>query len=363
MINVFRLFALMTCILVLTGCRSLGPNELTGTHNAYNQAIVNSVDNQMLHNLVRLRYRDNPSFLEINSVTASMELESKVGIDTELSGDSGSDVWMPNLGATYSSGPTISYSPLKGEDFLTNILTPISLESVIVLTQSGWSSGRVFGIAVERINDLKNAPTASGPTPAMAPKDQDQFLQFLELLEAMREEALIHSTINAESGELYILIDPDNGTNRVPEAATFLAILGLDPDVEKFTLDGDVFSQDETSISMRTRSIMSILFYLSQNVQVPEEHKAQGLVTVTRTASGSEYDWSRSAAGARFQVLTSESRPKNTTIAVPYRDHWFYIDESDLDSKSTFMLLSQLFNLQAGAVSHPGPTLTIPVSR
>ena len=48
-------------------------------------------------------------------------------------------------------------------------------------------------------------------------------------------------------------------------------------------------------------------------------------------------------------------------MAIPYRDHWFYIDDRDADSKATFSLLMQLFALQAGQGGDTSaPVLTIP---
>lgn len=43
------------------------------------------------------------------------------------------------------------------------------------------------------------------------------------------------------------------------------------------------------------------------------------------------------------------------------RGSWFYIDDSDLDSKSTFSMLMQLFALQSGNSDGMTPVLTIPV--
>ena len=349
--------------IVWSGCRSLGPEEITGTHNAYSEAIINSMDNQMLQNLVRLRYRDNPSFLAINSVTASMRLETRVTASARIVPNSDSDFLSPLGDVKYTAGPTISYAPLRGEEFLKNILTPIPLETLFVLIQSGWSAERVFGICVERINDLENAPRASGPTPSSPPRNQVPFLQLLSLLETIRKNGSLFSKVDSETGELYVLFDPSKIESPSSVIVEFLNLLDLDPTVEQYRVDGEVFQEDRISISIRTRSILSMLFYLSQNIDVPEQHKAEGLVTVTRSANGSEYDWSNSAAGARFHIQVSESQPDNAIIAIPYRDYWFYLDESDLDSKSSFMLLSQLFSLQGGSAQRPGPTLTIPVSQ
>jgi len=48
-------------------------------------------------------------------------------------------------------------------------------------------------------------------------------------------------------------------------------------------------------------------------------------------------------------------------VRVRYRDHWFYIPDEDLASKSTFSLLAQLFALQAGSGDGLRPVLTLPV--
>ncbi|UCG16782.1 MAG: hypothetical protein JSV19_01855 [Phycisphaerales bacterium] len=50
-----------------------------------------------------------------------------------------------------------------------------------------------------------------------------------------------------------------------------------------------------------------------------------------------------------------------SAVAVRYRGYWFYIDDTDLHSKSTFALLRQLFSLPAGQFKGAAPVLTLPV--
>ena len=106
---------------------------------------------------------------------------------------------------------------------------------------------------------------------------------------------------------------------------------------------------------------MSTFFYLSQRVEVPEEHKNKGWVTVTKNKDGTEFDWGETPAGRLFHVRVSKDRPDDVFLAVPYESYWYYIPKSDRESKSTFLLMTQLFRLQAGAAKSIGPTLTIPV--
>ena len=58
---------------------------------------------------------------------------------------------------------------------------------------------------------------------------------------------------------------------------------------------------------------------------------------------------------------TERSRPAGASVAVQHRGRWFYIDDVDQTTKSTFLLLGQLFTLQAGDVEEVKPVLTLPV--
>ena len=64
-----------------------------------------------------------------------------------------------------------------------------------------------------------------------------------------------------------------------------------------------------------------------------------------------------------MRIRWAKKPPQNAYSAIFYRGNWFYIDDSDLTSKSTFSLLMQLFALQAGEVKSTGPLLTLPVNR
>ena len=65
--------------------------------------------------------------------------------------------------------PTITYLPLNGADYVKNVLSPISLDTILLLTRSGWAADRVFRLTVNKINGVNNASEASGPTPSSAP--------------------------------------------------------------------------------------------------------------------------------------------------------------------------------------------------
>ena len=63
-------------------------------------------------------------------------------------------------------------------------------------------------------------------------------------------------------------------------------------------------------------------------------------------------------------IDVESGRPSGRPYAsVRYRGHTFWIDDGDLDSKSTFTMLNLVLALQAGEVPSGGPILTLPVAQ
>ena len=350
---------------VVLGCQTVGPASLQQTHPQYNHAISQSMDEQFLLNLVRLKYRDNPFFLEVSSVTSQQSVQGDVSASLKFIG--GGDSISPSTGLTYKETPTISYSPLRGDQFLKQILSPVPLEAVLILTQSGWSVERVVKVCVERVNGLDNASNASGPTPSREPR----YERFKEMAEILRElqvaDALELGAAPCETGaeghmqsghDLVLRLKPQEELTK--SIARLQELLGVKVINNELRLTNNFLNRPENGLAVRTRSMMGIFFYLSHNAEVPASHLADGLVTQTKGKNETIFDWNK-VTGGLFRVKSTASRPPHPFVAVPYRGNWFYIADNDLESKSTFMLLTQLFNLQAGQIKTVAPALTIGV--
>ena len=60
------------------------------------------------------------------------------------------------------------------------------------------------------------------------------------------------------------------------------------------------------------------------------------------------FNW-KDVMGDLFQVHSSRLPPHDAAVRVTFRGYWFYIDDSDISSKSTFNLMLELFNLEIRA--------------
>ena len=125
-----------------------------------------------------------------------------------------------------------------------------------------------------------------------------------------------------------------------------------------------------TRIDVSPRSTIEAMYYLSNGVAVPPEHLAAGVARTAAAPDGSVFDW-REVTEGLFTVCYARGhkRPEHAYVAVRYRDYWFYIDDRDSISKSTFNLMLQFTRIDlgypAGAArsQQPAPILTLPLGR
>ena len=113
-----------------------------------------------------------------------------------------------------------------------------------------------------RINDLENAPSASGPTPDRPPEDTRSFELLLELLDRARHTEAIQSSIDKKTQKL--LVKFENSAGNAETLVELKSVLGLASDKNEFSVSSSALERDSETLVIRTRSIMSILFYLSQ---------------------------------------------------------------------------------------------------
>ena len=72
------------------------------------------------------------------------------------------------------------------------------------------------------------------------------------------------------------------------------------------------------SIYVQTRSLLGVLFFISNGVEVPTEHARAGVVTTTVGESGEAVDWA-AITGDVLRIRSSSSQPERARMAVPHR--------------------------------------------
>jgi hypothetical protein len=402
-----------------TGC-AFGPRALERTHGLYNEAYRQVDSEELLLNLVRLRYADPPAEVEVSGIAAQYELtgsaEARPFFGAPNPAGSVFRVFSRVLPAGSVGGserPTITLTPVNTGETVARYLRPITPEAVVLLADSSWPISTVFRMWLEGFNGLPNAPSASGPTRTFAPEFAEfrhacYLLQVLqdrgELTFRNDEEEVTGSPLAAERVSAEALVDAQkNGfeyrlsadgrswrlvrkvrklymdisprASDCGEYQELVRLLNLVPGRTRYEVTQSTVGFIEQrpgappsdKLVIVTRSLSQVFFYLAHGVDVPAEHLVSGVARSTLQPDGSAFDWQQ-VTGSLFTVQSCRGKkpPETAAVAVRYRDYWFYIDDRDHATKSTLVLLRPSRKLDVGAVPtdrKSGPVLTLPVGR
>ncbi len=342
-------------LLILGGCVNIGPNTIIQDRFKYNQAIRDSWEEQMLTNMVAMRYGESPVFLNVNSVIAQYGLETSGqltgGVGTSFTGD---DTLQAGARAVWSERPTITYAPVEGHDFAINLLTPIEPSQVFALIEAGWNAERSLRLLLRSINGISSYDPATGML-------HPDFFRVLDAFKTLQEEEALgirHESSDAGAKTFIYLRDTEINLKIDAALTLFQEILRLDPSGEGNGGDVEIvfgpYFRDGRTITMQTMSVMDILSESAASILVPENHVQEGRTRPNRSVR-SDDRYSRPL----LNIYSSKEEPKDALVKVYGRDHWYYIDDRDIDSKKTFSFLMIIMQLTAAQQITKGPSVTI----
>lgn len=407
-------FAAGALALAAPGC-AFGPKALEQTHGKYYEAVRRVEEEQLLRNIVHLRYVESPATLDVASIAAQYELAASAEAKPffEAPNPSG-DVFrtfaaiLPTLAVSGSNRPTVTLDPADGGEAVRQFLTPITLDTLLFLTQSGWPVESVLRLWIDRVNGVPNGVSAAGP-PRDRPPDFERFRRIAELMQAAqdREVATVQvedrevevggplpaeavtaaATVEAAKGgfeyrqredgrwslvrrERRLVLTVTPGSENCELLAELFGLMNLKPGLPRYDIlatpkvaDPALHpSEPSAVVRVSPRATAQVWFFLAQGVEVPDEHYARGLVQPPPGVAPTE------VTRGLFHVCVCKGHkpPPGAHVAVKYRDYWYYIDDRDLESKATFVLMLQLNRLdfrRQRLGGNGGPTLTLPVGR
>ncbi|KAJ3057687.1 hypothetical protein HK102_010931, partial [Quaeritorhiza haematococci] len=400
---------LLAAVLLASASGCLGPNALRSTRMKYNEAIRATNDEQLLMNIVRLRYADSPVLIDLPSITSQFEM---AGTASFLGGRGNQYPGVANIGTgelVARDSPTLSFRPREGREVARSLLTPISAELFSVVN-AGANFEQLMLTTIDDVNDVPNAPQAALMVPKVA-DDNDEFLRGVRLLAGLSQRKAIELRIGTQEEEAgasdpietkelggddllnaaekgyvfrhkgqgqYSLLKRDKGLVlkvrpdlvQSPEMLEVARIFRLRPGLAAYRVKSDLaenaleasrsLDEGEETIYLHMRSILQIMIFLSKGVCVPVEHVERDIAPNTPGPDGRPYAWTRITAG-NFFVRSSKHRPRHAEVAVHYRDHWFFIPDNDVNSRSILAILEILVSLEDAEARTGGPLLTIPV--
>ncbi len=345
---------LLFAIAQLTACTGMGPQTVNRDRFDYVVAISESWKRQTLLNLVKTRYVDAPVYMDITSVINQYTMEGEVELSflwTEPD-----ETFLGGTG-TYSDRPTITYAPLVGEKYTRSILKPMHIGAIVLLLQSGYPADSVLRVCVQSINGLSNKRSV-----AIGWRDvQPEFREVLILLRDLQIMNAIAFRSVPREREYSIIMEINLSPNEVlmTKKDRLFQLLNLDPEASEFSIVFGGVARSRTEIAMFGRSLSQIMTEYSAFVEVPQSDIDEGRVVRTRVMLEDGKD----TMPPLIRVRSGKDRPTDAYTAVSYRNLWFWVDDTDLYSKTSLNFLMTLFALtEKGEGAGQAPLITVPTN-
>jgi hypothetical protein len=417
-VNVTGILCAVLLAFLSSGC-AFGPRVLEKTYGPYYESIRHSDEEELLRNLVHMRYNESPGYLNVSSIAAQYELSGQAEARPFFlapnpgTTPNGSAVFrtfaavLPDLSASSAIRPTISFVPGDDGELLRRFLTPITAENLTFLIQTGWPVSALLGLWSQGLNGVPNV----GPSDAAANAGAqvDRFRRLLELFQSAGDRELVSirvgervtemsGALSAESATATAAVDavrqglelrqrPDGksvslirrdrrllvqvtpGCEQDPAMLEIERVLNLVPGQMAYDLlvapghvPDPILHPSPPSMELRVtpRSTAQVFIALSDCIDVPSAHIACGLAAPIAPMADGEW------VAEHFVIHTTGGHkpPLCAYTSVRYRDCWYYIDDRDAQSKFTFAMVLQLsrFDLRRRPPGG-GPLLTLPAGR
>lgn len=344
-------------VMVVAGCSNYGSVQLPPDRLSYNTSLQYSDTQQIVLNIVRLRYTDIPYFLTVNNVvsqfsysrTGSLNIANNTSSPPALSGSA-------NGAVSLSESPTLTYTPLQGEDYAKRLLAPIDLSVLYQLIRSGWGVDKILRLLIQRLGPYDNASLASRQTSERAPTYEAFQAWGLMMRDLEYTHHLAVEPVEFQGGfSLKVII---KGFKTIPQKYLVrLQKIGITPETPAFWIDS-------TPVKMplhyyaQVRSVLELLNYLSKGVVVPPDHLKQHVARTTYDKNHKVFDWHVITRG-QIKVLSSRMKPDNDYLSVRYHGYWFYIADDDFHTKETLNIVSVIMGIYQGDVKSVLPVFTV----
>ena len=335
--------------LLLMSCTGYGPRTVARDRMDYGISINKSVKQQLLGNIVRLRYLEAPVFVDVSSVinqySLTGQVDAGIGFNNSLIGGDSRQI---GAKGRWEDRPTITYTPISGKKFSESLLTPVPPEALFALVQSGWPADLMFRLTVAAMNGVEDANSGKQADP--------RFRELLAAWKRLRDARVIglrrSKPGSDQRARIFVYVNDANATELTMEDIRFLRdTLQLDPNATEFTLSYGLIPDQPAGIAVLTQSILDIMVDLARQVDVPQQHIDEGRTRPTFVDTG--------RGGSLFRVHYSEDEPEDSYVAIQNRGYWFYIDDRDMITKRTFGVLQILLSLTDAGETARGPVVSI----
>ena len=384
--------AAAACAVAAPGCAS--PIALDKAVMAYDATTADSVSKQLLLNIARARLNQPMHFTAISNIAATYRFSVTGGVGPALTGNRGA-LLLPTLAGSAEENPTISISPMQGEEFTQRLLTPFQEQKLTLLLRQGYDVDALLRLMGSQIL-LAHAGEAGVTAHNNRPSDRDGYPNFRRIvahLSAIQDRHHLYveplhflytwnvpaEEVTPESyqetfKEFSLTLDPDGKTYHVTKRVNGrVMITNYDPALlsneDLFRLHEEAEQAPFNDIlidirpeypggamplhgRLRLRSFHEILTFIGRGMGEEPEYD---VAPDPRTASIRENPM------CTLEIVEAADAPSGHELSVQFNGRYYAVRSQPgyQWNRKVFSLLYQLFQMSVSTVVQTGPAITI----
>ena len=377
--------------MVLAGC--MGPPALHRAVLGYD-AVTSELEQRLLLLNIARKAKGRPvHFTVTSSIAATFDWTTTAGVGGQLEESGGMNFFNFNLGGSASENPTFSITPISGQDFTKNILTPF-LDSVfefsVVQYRKIGEMIRVMGERI-RIQKLDGRFVRSIKNDPSSPKQYEEFrrmamhldwlninqnlfissLVFVETLVADFKGVPRAEDINDGFGLGLRWRQKPDGNYKLTRLSTGrVAVTNYDPKTltedERWALNDKIKKNPAHFVyldirpghpggdfpiqgAIELRSMISIIRFIAAGIGKTREFAVKKDPRTGRVEEG---------PAVTLQINVTDAKPTADFASVKYAGKYYSVADVPWD-KAVFRSLNRLFQIAVGDVQDVGIPITI----
>ena len=378
-------------VIVLGGC--LGPPVLERQVLGYDEVTKSLDEKLLLLNIARVANKEPVHFTSTSSIAATFNWTATLGASGEVAESKGTNLLNFNIGGSASENPTFSITPISGKEFTERIATPFQDKSFEFLVFQGGRIDQAMrlmaaGIEVQTPDGRFVRFIANDPR---RPKEYEEFRRIATHLQWLNDnrqlfvrplvfdETLIADFKNTPSaGDINSGFNmglrwrqKPNGRYELTRLQGDRVVVGnFDPmglsDQQRAQLDEKIKKNPSGFVyldirpdgpggdlpiqgAIKLRSMFQVLNFIAIGIRIAPEFAVSAEGPIENADTG---------ATATLKINVTESPPNPGVPTVYYGGRYYSVNDTVWD-RTTFVILSVLFQTTIGRVENVGIPITI----
>ena len=377
--------------IAISGC--LGPPVLERQVLGYDEVTRMLDEKLLLLNIARVSNQEPVHFTSTSSIAATFNWTATLGASGEVTESKGTNFFNLNIGGSASENPTFSISPVSGKEFTERVATPFQDTIFEFLVFQGGKINQAMrlmsaGVEVQKpdgrfVRFIENDP--------QRPKEYEEFRRIAAHLQWLNDNRqlfvrplVFDETLIADFKNTPSAGDINNGFNmglrwrQKPNGNYELmrlkggrvVVANFDPmaltDQQRSALDDKIKKNPSGFVyidiapngpggnfpiqgAIKLRSMFQILNFIATGIRIAPEFAVNPILPTEETDVG---------ATATLKINVTDRPPDLRIPTVYYNGHYYSVNDTVWD-RTTFLILSILFQTTIGRIENVGIPITI----